>query len=145
MTLLNEMLLEVVTPSGLALRTSVQSTSAPSIHGEFTVLPGHIPVLAALKPGLLSYRASQKDHAAAVDTGFIEVTPSHVIVLTEHFLRPEDIDGEAVRAELQQAEMQLAALKEGIEGAKFIELQHKIAWCMARLELKAWKEKQFST
>ena len=39
--------LEIVTPTGVALRTAVSEVTVPSVAGEFGVLPGHVPVLAA--------------------------------------------------------------------------------------------------
>jgi F-type H+-transporting ATPase subunit epsilon len=47
-------LLEIVTPTGVALRKQVTDVTAPSVAGEFGVLPGHLPLLAALRTGLVS-------------------------------------------------------------------------------------------
>ncbi|MBW2375487.1 MAG: ATP synthase F1 subunit epsilon, partial [Deltaproteobacteria bacterium] len=44
--------LDVVTPSGSVLSAQVDSVQAPSVEGEFGVLPNHLPLLAALKCGL---------------------------------------------------------------------------------------------
>ena len=43
--------LEIVTPRGRALLASVDEVTAPSVEGEFGVLPGHLPLLAALRTG----------------------------------------------------------------------------------------------
>ena len=43
--------LEIVTPKGRALLASVDEVTAPSVQGEFGVLPGHLPLLAALRAG----------------------------------------------------------------------------------------------
>ena len=40
--------LEVVTPGGLAVRAEADQVEAPSVFGEFGVLPGHLPLLAAM-------------------------------------------------------------------------------------------------
>ena len=48
--------LEVVTPGGTALREQVDEVVAPGEAGEFGVLPGHLPMLADLKVGLLHFR-----------------------------------------------------------------------------------------
>ena len=48
--------LEIVTPKGRALVATVDEVTAPSVEGEFGVLPGHLPLLAALRTGLVSYR-----------------------------------------------------------------------------------------
>jgi F-type H+-transporting ATPase subunit epsilon len=129
--------LEVATPLGLVLRTEAESVAAPSVNGEFGVLAGHLPLLAALRPGVLKYRAAGKDHVAAVGAGFAEAGPAKVLLLCDSYVEPADIDEAAVRAELAGVEKELAAFGELNEGSKFEELQRKIEWCNARLEAKA--------
>ena len=128
--------LEVATPLGLALRTDAEAVAAPSVHGEFGVLPGHLPVLAALKPGVIKYRAGGKEHVAAVSAGFVEAGPDKVLLLTDQFVQPKDIDAAAVQKELAEAETSLAALGERYEGREYEELQRRIDWCNARLVAK---------
>ncbi len=57
--------LEIVTPRGRALTASVDEVTAPSVNGEFGVLPGHLPLLAALRTGIVSYRQGGRDDAGA--------------------------------------------------------------------------------
>ncbi len=129
--------LEVATPLGLALTTTADSVQAPSVHGEFGVLPGHLPLLAAVKPGVLRYRLSGKTQIAAVSAGFVEAGPDKVLMLTDAFLAPKDIDAEVVRGELERAEADLAKYGQEYEGREFEELQRRIDWARARLDAKA--------
>src|SRR6185369_13247235 len=66
--------LDVVTPRGRLLTEEVEEVTAPGILGEFGVLPGHIPFLTALKPGVLRYRAASSSGILAVGAGFVEVS-----------------------------------------------------------------------
>ncbi len=129
--------LEVATPLGLALRTEAESVAAPSVHGEFGVLPGHLPLLAALRPGVLKYRVEGKDHVAAVGAGFVEAGPDKVLLLCDVFVLPRDVDAAAVHGELEAAERELASYGERYEGPRYDELQRQIDWCSARLQAKA--------
>lgn len=129
--------LEVATPIGLALRTDAQSVAAPSVNGEFGVFPGHLPLLAAVKPGLLKYRAANRDHVAAVGAGFVEVGPSKVLVLTDQYVAAKDVNESETKAELADAEKALVAYKELHEGREYDELQRRIDWCNARLAARA--------
>ncbi|HEX7666861.1 MAG TPA: ATP synthase F1 subunit epsilon, partial [Polyangiaceae bacterium] len=36
--------LEIVTPKGRALKETVDEVRAPSVEGEFGILPGHLPL-----------------------------------------------------------------------------------------------------
>ncbi len=128
-----QLTLEVATPTGLKLRTEAESVAAPSVNGEFSVLPGHLPLLAALQCGLLKYVVGGKSMVAAVGPGFVEAEPDRVEVLTELFERPEDIDAEDTRKELREAEGALAKFGEVHEGAEYAELQRDIDWALAKL------------
>ena len=129
--------LEVATPLGLALGTSAESVAAPSVRGEFGVLPGHLPLLAALRSGVLRYRTGGRDQFAAIGPGFVEAGPEKVLVLTDKFAQPADIDLEATRAELAAAEQKLSAFPEEYAGPDYDVLQLAIDWAQARLEALA--------
>ncbi|MBZ0120574.1 MAG: ATP synthase F1 subunit epsilon [Sandaracinaceae bacterium] len=129
--------LEVATPVGLALSTQCESIAAPSVQGEFGVFPGHLPLLAALRGGIIKYRADNRDHVAAVGPGFIEAEPDKVLLLTERFALPEEIDAEQVRQELADAEQRLSDLHEAHVGSAYEVIQRDIDWCHARLALAA--------
>ena len=129
--------LEVATPLGLVLRTEAESVAAPSVEGEFGVFAGHLPLLAALRPGVLTYRVAGKDHVAAVGAGFVEAGPDKVLLLCDVFALPREIDTAAVQSELSDAEKELAGYGERYEGTRYEELQRQIDWCTARLQAKA--------
>lgn len=127
--------LEVATPVGLALHTECESIAAPSVQGEFGVLPGHLPLLAALRAGIVKYRVAGEDLVAAVGPGFVEAGPEKVLLLTDVFALPDDVDEDAVRDELEQAEQRLTELEGAHVGHDYEEVARDIEWATARLEL----------
>ena len=133
--------LEVATPVGLALRASCESVQAPSVHGEFGVLPNHIPLLAAVKSGLLRYRVEGKDEVVAIGPGFVEAEPDRVLLLTELFAKPGDVDVDDVKTELEAAEVALAKFTDAQEGPEHAELVRNVEWAHARLACKAEADK----
>ena len=44
----------LVTPKGVVSQSETDSVQAPGELGEFELLPGHVPMLTALKPGVLT-------------------------------------------------------------------------------------------
>ena len=62
--------LEIVTPKGLALKASVDEVTAPSVNGEFGIMPGHLPVLVALHTGVVTYRIGNEAKKVAVGEGW---------------------------------------------------------------------------
>lgn len=127
--------LEIATPVGLALSTECESIAAPSVEGEFGVLPGHRPLLAALRSGVLKYVVSGKDRLVAVGPGFVEAGPEKVLLLTDSFALPEEVDADAVRDQLAAVEKRLEGLEGEFAGVEYDEIQREIEWAHARLAL----------
>ena len=103
----NYLTLEVVTPEGLALRETVEELTAPSVDGDFGVLPGHRPLVAALRTGIATYRKGSEETHVAVGPGFAEIADDQVILLTDRFCRRDDIDMVQLRQELKEADEEL--------------------------------------
>lgn len=79
---------------------------ARSIDGELGVLPGHIPLIAALAPGF-PVRVEQEggdDLRVAVHGGFLSVTKDGVSVLAEQAELAQDIDVSRARDQLNRAD-----------------------------------------
>jgi F-type H+-transporting ATPase subunit epsilon len=83
MALPTKILLEVVTPDRAVVREDVDEVQLPGSEGYFGVLPGHTPLLAALKTGEMWYRIGQEKRTLPITGGFVEVLPDHVTVLAE--------------------------------------------------------------
>ncbi len=133
----NILTLEITTPRGLALRTEADFVQAPSVEGELGVLPNHLPVLAAVRCGLVKYKTGGKVQVAAVGPGFLEAEPDRVVVLSDLFATPEKVDVEATRQELADANEALKKFGERHEGAEFDELQRNVDWAQAKLDAVA--------
>jgi F-type H+-transporting ATPase subunit epsilon len=102
--------LEIVTPRGRALSAMVDEVTAPSVAGEFGVLPGHLPLLAALRTGIVSYRQGADTKRCAVGGGFAEAGPDRLIMLTDEYAERESIDPVVLRKDLADVEEQLGKL-----------------------------------
>ena len=126
--------LDVVTPTGSVLSVKVDSVQAPSVEGEFGVLPNHLPLLAALQCGLLVWEIEGKRNLAAIGPGFVEGGPEKVLLLTDLYATPDEIKPDAVRQELAKAEEALKGFDELYEGPEYTELQRDVDWAIARLD-----------
>jgi ATP synthase F1 epsilon subunit len=82
----------------------------PGVEGEFTVLPGHAPVISALRPGVVDATLGDaRTLRVFVKGGFAEVDADRLIVLAERAMDVESMDAAGIAAELQSAEAELAA------------------------------------
>ena len=126
--------LEIATPRGKMLEVEVDSVQVPGAQGEFGILPGHLPLLSALKPGVMRYYQDGKVRQAAIDVGYAEAGPGKVSILTEGYATPERIDVGAVTLELAEAEKRQAEFTELLEGPAYDQVLRDQRWAQARLE-----------
>ncbi len=129
--------LEIVTPKGVVLSEDVEEVVAPSVAGEFGVLAGHLPMLAALTVGLVRYRkpAAATMVDVAVGAGFVEVGADKTLLLTDRFVEKGNIDVLAVRARLQEVDDQLESWGGELDDPARLELIEEEQWLAAQLEL----------
>lgn len=106
--------LDIVTPDKVVLSTQVDYVSAPGVEGEFGVLPGHVPLLAALTIGCVAYTLNGKKERAFVSGGFAEVSDDKVTILAESSELAENIDAARAMEARERAERRLAANAENV-------------------------------
>ena len=101
---------ELVTPERVALSQDVDQVVVPGLEGDFTVLPGHASVIAALRPGILAVTLPDASTTRIfVRGGFAEVDAQHLTVLAERALEVAAMDAATITAELAAAQADLAA------------------------------------
>lgn len=127
--------LQIVTPEGVQLSESIDELTAPSVEGQFGVLPGHRPMLAALATGILSYTKNGHTTQVAVGSGYVEIHADKAAVLTDRFSTKAAVDPVRVRLELKEADEALDHFEGDLGGAEHAELVSRELWAAALLEL----------
>lgn len=111
--------LHVVTPEGKTLAEEVDEVQLPGLLGEFGVLPGHVPMLSAVKAGVLRYRKGQERGVMAVGPGFAEVDGQNkVVALVQRALPSARLSGETADKLLADASERLKGDKSERSGAE---------------------------
>ena len=131
----------VTTPRGYLVKTEVDEVVAPGALGEFGVLPGHIPFMSVLKPGVLSYRGKDGVKYLAVGDGILQVArvtesdkqDDKIEVLVNRGEHGKDVDREAAQKELAATDAELAKSKAETM-AELKPLQDRRAWAAAQVE-----------
>jgi F-type H+-transporting ATPase subunit epsilon len=100
--------LEVVTPTRLVVRETVNEAQIPVLGGYIGVLPGHTPLLAELGCNELSYHIGNRTHFCTTIGGFVEVLGDRVLVLADRAERAEEIDVPRAQAARDRAQKRLA-------------------------------------
>ena len=108
MALPTSLRLEFVTPERALAHEEVDEVMLPGEDGDFGVLPGHAPLLSALRTGEMWYRKGNDVTYAFLAGGFAEVVPNRVSILAQVAERAEDIDEARAEASKRRAEERLA-------------------------------------
>lgn len=124
--------LAIVTPDQEASSIRCDEVVVPGVNGEMGLLPGHIPLITALRPGVLTVLTQGKKTHYAVSTGYAEIGEDKVTVLTDACEEASTIDVERAKRALESAEAALA--KAGDEQSGWTEQQRRLLKAQARLD-----------
>jgi F-type H+-transporting ATPase subunit epsilon len=103
----------LVSPEKLLFSGDVDQVDVPGAEGDFGVLPGHAPLVATLRPGILTMYREGGVLRVAVNGGFAEVGPTGLTVLADVAVPIEDINRDDFAGYVKQAEEAAAAAPEG--------------------------------
>jgi F-type H+-transporting ATPase subunit epsilon len=114
-----EFKLSIVAPDrSVVNEVPATSVIAPGVDGYFGVMAGHVPIVSALKPGILEYldETSQR-HFVYVGGGFVQVGSDSVTVLADEARLAADLDlGEAEKT-LEEARKALRGEESSVSSA----------------------------
>ena len=85
-------------------------------------------------PDCSSIASRDNDEVAAIGPGFVEALPDRVLVLTDAFLKPANIDKAAAERDLAAAERAVAEIKGRLESPEHVEAQRQLDWARARVD-----------
>jgi F-type H+-transporting ATPase subunit epsilon len=124
----------LVTPKGVVAHTDTDSVQAPGELGEFELLPGHVPMLTALKPGVLTVGTKQRARYA-VASGYLRVDPAGAVeILVEQAVPAGEVDTDAAKNELKAAEAELAKWGDKAQDGDYQNLVARAGWARAQLD-----------
>ena len=105
---------DLVSPEKLAFAGEVDQVDVPGLEGDFGVLAGHAPVVAALRPGILTIITGGAREKVIVLGGLAEVSEKGLTVLADVATSLEDLDRAQFTESIAEMEAKLAE-KEGSE------------------------------
>ena len=100
----------LVSPESLLFAGEVDQVDVPGAEGDFGVLAGHAPIVAMLRPGLVTVMAAGDRDRFVVFGGVAEFSRDGLTILAELAAPVEDVD--LARLEAQIAEMQESLAKQ---------------------------------
>lgn len=126
--------LEIVTPEARTYSDDVDMVVIPAIEGEMGIYPMHEPTMTQMKPGELIVTKGREVQHLAVGEGFVEITQTHVNVLTDMAIESRQIDEAAAQEAVHRAEERLREANLG--GEEVAAVQAMLQKSMAQLHVK---------
>ncbi|MFH1341082.1 MAG: F0F1 ATP synthase subunit epsilon [Pseudomonadota bacterium] len=110
---------DLVSPEKLAFSGEVDQVDVPGVEGDFGVLAGHAPVVAVIRPGILTVTSGGTQQKVIVLGGLAEVSDKGLTVLADVATSVQDLD----RAQFADA---ISAMEEGLARHEGSELDRAI-------------------
>ena len=99
--------LDVITPSRSAFSDDVNMVIARALDGDVGILPGHVPLVAALDIWSLRIITAEGEHKMAISGGIMNVSDGKIVIMTATAERAENIDVARSKRALAKAEAEL--------------------------------------
>jgi len=103
---------EITSPERLVFSGEVEHVVVPGSEGEFGVLASHAPLIAMLRPGILTI-LGPNERRFVVRGGFAEVNPKGLTVLADFAAAVEDIDRDVLAGQIKDLEEDVADATDG--------------------------------
>ncbi len=110
---------DLVSPEKLAFSGEVDQVDIPGVEGDFGVLAGHAPVVAAIRPGILTVTTGGRHERIIVLGGIAEVSENGLTVLADVATSLAELD----RAQFAET---IAEMEEGLKEHEGGELDQAI-------------------
>ena len=100
----NSLRVRLVTPERILFEQTADAVELPAKNGYMEVLYGHAPLLAELGAGDVRIHGGGEggEQTYNVNWGFVEVLPDRVTILANDALKPEEIDVNKARQQLDR-------------------------------------------
>lgn len=127
--------LEFVTPERAIAHEEVDEIQLPGEEGFLGILPGHTPMLVALKVGEMWYRKGTEKVFGFIGFGFAEILPDRVTILARIAEKADDIDLQRAEAAKRRAEERLAEVKRSGSDADYERARLALLRAITRLQV----------
>jgi F-type H+-transporting ATPase subunit epsilon len=126
--------LEIVTPEARTFSGEAQMVVVPGVEGELGILPDHMPLMTQINPGELRITTADGDQYLAVGSGFLEVLPDRVSVMTDMAVAEVEIDEKAAEEAVARARKEIA--EKALAGEELAFVQASLLKSLAQLHVK---------
>ncbi len=100
----HDLTVELVTPEALLFSAKAEMVEIPGVQGDFGVLPGHAPLVSAIRPGVIRIHETESTiRSIFIGGGFAEVSGETAVILAEEAVEVDAINVEKATLRLEKA------------------------------------------
>lgn len=134
----NKLHFEIITPEKTVFKEEIDSITIPTLEGEITVLPGHIPLVAPVKAGEIVIKKDNVTHHMAVMSGFMEISDNNIKLMADAAELADEIDERRALEARARAEKAISDAKDQVE---FADATVALERALTRLKIVGRKRK----
>lgn len=145
---IKQLKLKIVTPERLVLEEMVDQVSMPTVNGEITVLPNHVPIIVGLASGDIVALTGDEYVPMAVSGGFAEVKTNldgvtEVAVLADFAEHVSELTDDAI----EKAKARAEELRQQMEKKEEVDFEHfeaELERSLTRVKIAdKWRTKKY--
>jgi F-type H+-transporting ATPase subunit epsilon len=102
---------ELVSPERKVFSGDVTEVVIPSANGDMGILANHAPIVAVLRPGMLTIKGGASPKSVYVRGGFAEVNAQGLSILAERVVPAEELTSEILAGEIALLESEFTKAK----------------------------------
>jgi F-type H+-transporting ATPase subunit epsilon len=106
--------LEIITSTGVAVKTSIKELYIPAYYGEAGILENHLPYISLLNFGEVSYTDdNNQKHYFFVQDGFMESVKNKIVIVSDTVEKGENLDKADTEARYTEASKKIESSLRG--------------------------------
>ena len=95
---------DLVSPEKIAFSGEVEQVDIPGVEGDFGVMAGHAPLVASVRPGIMTVTVGGKHEKIIVLGGLAEISEKGLTVLADTATSMQDLDREVFANQIAEME-----------------------------------------
>jgi F-type H+-transporting ATPase subunit epsilon len=115
---------ELVSPDKVSFSGEVDQVDVPGAEGDFGVLAGHAPLIALIRPGIMTVYAGGEQTKLVVLGGFAEVGPDGLTVLADVATALDELDRGELQAQIAEMETRVKDMEGSALDREIARLDH---------------------
>ncbi len=124
--------LSIITPEKTIFDNEVSEATIPTIGGEVTILPNHVPVFTQLQGGEIILNINGKTEHFAVEGGFLDVSQKSTTILADFAVHGKDISVAAAEEAKRRAEEKL---KQNLSAEEIAEIEGELRRSLLQIKI----------